>query len=886
VRRLVLIAVLAAAGCHRGKVDPAKRPPVMVVQDFEGGVSVRTWPKDAAGKAEVSTAWSADGARSLRVDPGVMGAFRDLAVTDWTGYAVLRFTAHNPGARTVGIGVEIQDDHEDLRDRHEHTFGVLPGDHTLEIDFSGGLWRGEENRPYRGAVKTPIDVAHVTRLGFSNEGDAPIWVDRIEIVKVAPIAAPGAFAFDFGPAGKQVMGQTTGVFPQSTYDPARGFGMIGGEPEATHRPMSYPTPLLGDGLAWSRGGFRVDLPGGPYLGWIAFERGGFMEGEQCGYAHADVLVNGAVVTGHDFSPAGPHFLFEDTEVSDPSRIEDDLVRPAHAPARFSFTASAGENLFTLAVTSPGAHPLRVAGLFLAPDTPEGRAFLDAQERRQHDAVRLAYPPEDRSRRGPKRSPPAGEIVVEPMPPGAEMYPRDLPARPEGSPPGEIVAVAGQSATLQLGVYAAHDRAVHAEARPIAAASGAALPAPVILHGRYLPTRPLAGGPVWIEVHHFRPEPDFRVGPDLARPVVFEWRVPREAAAGVYAGSVRIGADDASAEVPVRVRVVAADLPPIPVPVALFMNALPFGPEAVGEARFWALTEALLDEQARAGLTAVTGGPGITFRVKRRDGAITITGDRALRFLDLARARGMAQAAVAYGGFWNPLGGASWGDPAAFAAAWNAFAEGQHLPPMFFDAYDEPATTDELDAALSVASAFTRAGLLTMGFHTRRDGDARRERLLEATYAPALHGDKLDDLRELSKRGQHPWVYNGGLDRRSLGIDLLRQIRAGASGRIEWIGSITQGFAFDDLDGREPSTGAFVVHDRLGPMPTPRWLAAREGLLDLRIRLALEKVAPPGDPALDVWPPAPERSDRATWTASALDAARRAMLDRIERGARP
>ena len=33
----------------------------------------------------------------------------------------------------------------------------------IELDFSGGLWRGEENRPYRGEVKGPLDVARVTR---------------------------------------------------------------------------------------------------------------------------------------------------------------------------------------------------------------------------------------------------------------------------------------------------------------------------------------------------------------------------------------------------------------------------------------------------------------------------------------------------------------------------------------------------------------------------------------------------------------------------------------------------------------------------------------------------------------------------------------------------
>src|SRR5262249_26225421 len=142
---------------------------------------------------------------------------------------------------------------------------------------------------------------------------------------------------------------------------------------------SYPTPLLGDGVSFGASGFRVDLPGGAYQGLVAFERGGFWEGEQCAYDHADVQVNGVVVAGHDFSRGGPHFLFEDLELTDLSQIEDRLVRPAHAITRFRFQAERGANVFTIAATRPNGNPLRVAGLLLAPDTPEGAAFIDAHE---------------------------------------------------------------------------------------------------------------------------------------------------------------------------------------------------------------------------------------------------------------------------------------------------------------------------------------------------------------------------------------------------------------------------------------------------------------------------------------------------------------------------
>jgi hypothetical protein len=872
---LLLALALTLAACHRRPPDPASLPPVAVVQDFERDFTLKRWPRDGPGAVTFSTEWSADGERSLRLDAGLMGSFEALSVTDWTGYQALRFTVHNPGARTAGLGVEIQDDHPAFDDRHQHSFGAPPGDHVIELDFSGGLWRGEENRPYRGSVKTPLDVSRVTRLAFVNRGAGPLHVDRLELLKIPPLATPGGFAFDFGRAGKQVMGRTTGVFETTQYTPAQGFGFLG-TPGSIPRAMSYPTPLLGDGLSFPDEGFRVDLPGGAYLGWVAFERGGFWEDEQSGYAHADLLVNGAVVTGHDFAPGAPHFLFEDLELTDLAQIEEKLVRPAHAITRFRFQAAAGADVFTVRVTAPGKSPLRVAGLLLAPDTPAGAAFLDAHEQRQREAIAASYPPEDRGRRGPGRAPPASDLVAEPLPAGAPVYPRDLPEHP-GAPPREVLAVPGQAAVVELALYAQRDLAIHASVLPLAGPGCATLPPPVVLHGRYLPTRPLGNGPVWLEVSHFRPDPDAHVAPDLARAVVLEWRIPRGAAPGLYTGAALFTAAGLRLEVPLRVRVFAIQLPPLPVPVCLFMSALPFGPEIVGEARWWELQEALLDEQASAGLTCVSGGTGLDFQVQR-DGPLTLAGARPLRYLDLAVARGITRAAVAYNTFLQP--GAL--DARAFAGAWSTFAEAHHLPPFFFPLYDEPATPEELAHALAAVRPFTEAGLQTMGFGTRRSGEPLFDALFDATYAPVLNGHAPGDLADLRRRGRHPWVYNSGLDRYGMGLHLWRNLRAGAEGRLEWIGLITQGFAFDDLDGREPSATAWLVHDRLGLLPTPRWLAAREGLLDARIRLALEAAAPAGDAAPGEWTEEGYGTDRARWDDAALSAARARMLERLER----
>src|SRR6478609_9352101 len=168
---LVVVAAITAAGC--GGCGPRRAPPgarTAVVQDFETSPSIKKWPKEAPGSAAIASSWHSDGTRSLAIGPGIQASFSDLRTDDWSGFSVLRFQVHNPLAQTIELGLEIQDEHTEFSARCQRTFGVLPGDQVIELDFSGGLWRGEENRAFRGDVKTPIDVAKVTRLGFTNHG--------------------------------------------------------------------------------------------------------------------------------------------------------------------------------------------------------------------------------------------------------------------------------------------------------------------------------------------------------------------------------------------------------------------------------------------------------------------------------------------------------------------------------------------------------------------------------------------------------------------------------------------------------------------------------------------------------------------------------------------
>ncbi len=874
-RIAVIFALIAASGC--GGCGPRRAPPgavTAIVQDFEASPSIKKWPNDARGAAGISTEWHDDGARSLKIGPGIQASFSDLRTSDWSPFAILRFRVHNPSSRTVQLGLEIQDEHTDFSARFQRSFGVLPGDQGIELDL-GGLWRGEENRAYRGDVKTPIDVAQITRLAFINRGPDDLFIDAVAVEKRARLEAPFSFAFDFGKEGLPIMPQSTGIFETTLYTPERGFGLLGHTRAFLLRCTSFPSTLLGCGVGLDAGGFRVDLPGGKYLGWVAFERGGFWEGEASGYDHAALLVNDVVVHQHDFSPAGASFLFQDTELTRLDQIEAKLVRPAAAIARFSFEATSGGNVFTIVETRPNRSPLRVAGLFLAPDTPEGRAFLDAQDHLQSEAIAASYAPQDRGRRGGGRAAPTLDVVVEPLPPGVMMYPRDYPLHPAGAPLEEIVSVRGQKVSVHLGLYARRDLTLHVAATPLARAGGHAgdpLAAAVVSHGRYLPMRHDLPGPVWLEINHYRPDPEVTVGPELARSLLVEYELPASGG-GLFTGTITLTGGPESIEIPVKIRAADVTLPPLPIPVGLFMNALPFRPGAVGEPRWWALQEDLIREQARAGINCYTGGPGVEHPLRGAPGAP----DPAAHYLEIAARHGPVKAVVAYGGFYPSLReqreqGLSLDDAAKRMASLGV--------PHYIKSYDEPATDAELAQALSLVVPAHRAGMKTIGFLTEPPKTTSFDALLAVTSALALNRHDAAEVRRREARGQHVWTYNGGLDRPSLGLHLFQDIRAGAEGRLEWIGIITQGFAFDNLDGRESSPSAWVVHDRLGILPTPRWLAAREGLLDLRIRLALEAAVPPGDPALALFPAESDGNDRPS--DGALSAARRAMVQRLEK----
>ncbi len=851
-----------------------------VVQDFEGNIEINKWPPKNPGTVTLSSDWKKDGMHSIKIDPGLMFCISQFKTQNWTGFSILRIYLKNPGDQAVNVGFELQDRHTSFRYRHQNSFGVVPGESAIEMDVGGGLWRGEQNAPFRGLPnKNPIDISLITRIAFTNNGKVPIYVDRLEVVKKKKIEAPGAFAFDFGPGHTQVAPQMIGIFHDTAYSAKRTFGMVGARPSKLGKSMVFPTPMLGDGLGFNAGGFKVDLPGGAYIGLIAFERGGFWGGEDSTYTRAVLKNNGTVIHEHTWKRDGKDFMLQDTEALTEDEIIHKVILPCHAIHRFKMTAAQGANHFTLAVEGLSGYPLRVAGLQLAKADKSGEAFLAAHEKLMHKTILRTYALDDRGRRKGRASP-AKPLVVEPLALGAEMYPTDFPENAEGALPKPYLAVAGQTLAIQLGVYA--QKAGTAVVETSGLKGPGSITEAVVSYGRYLPMRPYGTGSMWLPINHYRPEATFKVGPGESRAVLIEYKIPQAAKAGPYKGTVKITGFNQTVSVPLDVRIVAAKLEDIPIPVGLYMNAVPVRRDRVDEKTWWRLQESLLREQLGAGLNVLSGHVGLGLQLTRKGGQAAFVGPDAIRYIKLAQKIGFVKAIVGYGGFLprGPILSGKTASHAECAAAIKRLEKENGFPPFYLNAYDEPMEQQTSEIAKQVGAA-TKAGVRTVGWTSWHGKSANWRSLVKASYASAMNIHQGEHMREIAKLGTEPWAYNNGLDRLGMGLRIWRSMQFGAKGRMQWIGLITQGIAFNNLDGREPEPGCFRVHREFGVLKTPAWLGAREGLLDLRIRLTLEKLAKSTDPALKAWTVEGYcRQDEDSWPNAKLEAARRTMLERL------
>ncbi len=763
-----------------------------------------------------------------------MVAIEEMNTRNWSPYQFLRFHIRVPGRQGAHIGLEIADSMSGYHNRHQNSASASAGDSVISVDIGANLWRGERNRPYRDN-KTPINKKRIQRFSFTAT-DTEFYVDKIELMKSASPACPGAYAFDFGGENQPVQSGWIGLSPSTCWQEENGYGLSQGA-SSLGNSTPYPTLVLGDGIRMNQATLKVRLPGGPYIGWLVLERSGFWEGEQAVYTNACLFANGKPVARHSARADDAWFLLEDVETFSQDDIIDRLVLARQGTADFAFHAIPGHNTFTLSVQGSQGEVPRLAGLILAPDTDEGRTFLAGHKARQRDIIasthRLLSGPH------PPVSPsadPEAPLILAPLPTDYAMSPEDTPPANTTQPIPVLTGFAGMTVHQLVGLYAAKDLTLSASVSPLRDLTGTLPPQAIRLSGNhYLPTHGYDTTAVTIETHDYRPFEQLRLKPGLARCILLSVDIPAGTTPGTYTGVMHLAASAPPSPIldaEIKLEVVPGRLPPLDWPVGLFFSGVPIPRPLLPDDAYWRLTEELFRLLAQGGKTMLTSGPDYQWVGNGFEG------DEAIRYLRLAARYGLDQKVIGYGGFdlrCDPS------DPAS-GRAWEAFRRVNGLPEHYLNTYDEPSLPKDFPPAFDRLLKRKAAGFKTIGWTSVADPgktDENHTRLVRESHAAAFNIHSPETLRWANQMGVEAWVYNNGLSRYSQGLHLWRNRREGARGRVDWIASIVQGFQFDALDSREPDLSCFYFHRRLGVLPAPRYLGVVEGSFDARLLSELE-----------------------------------------------
>jgi len=825
---LVLLALLAAFPSRSACADET-----ITLQDFETGLEINTWPPEAA-RPEFSTNWTADGSRSLLIHGDTMAAIDAMTTRDWSPYQLWRLHVNVPGNEGVVIGLEIADNVGGYHNRHQNSASAAPGESVVTVDVGGNLWRGERNRPYRDK-KSPIDKQRINRFAITAYGH-DLYVDRIELARSVPLSSPGGFAFDLGNSNQPVQSGWIGIGPDTRWNETNGFGITRGA-RSLGMTTPYPTLVMGDGLKMGDAALEVRLPGGRYLGWVLFERAGFWEDEQAAYTNAALLANGEIAASHSARVNDAWFELQDVEALSQEDIVHRMVLKRQKVADFTFNAIAGRNRFTLDVQGVRGEVPRLAGLVLAPDTPEGRAFLQGHKERQYNAIAATHQLLRKARREGDPAKASAPLLLAPLPTHEAMTPEDWPAITRSQPVPDLAGFPGMTVYRLVGLYATQELSVAAAVTDLAGGNGVIPRTAIRLAGNhYLPTHGYNETAVTLETHDYRPFDVLRLHPTLSRCILVSVDIPAGTKPGRYTGSLELTATGTlahAASAPLALEVLPGRLPPLDWPVGLFLSGVPVPRHLLADADYWRLSEDLFRLLAQGGKTMLTAGPGYRYTPAGFEGA------DAVRYLKLAGRYGLDQKVVNYGGF--PFD-CDLSDPAV-GRAWEAFRREHGLPVHYLNTYDEPSLPADFPPVFDRLAQRRAAGFKTIGWTSVMDpgkADANHSRIVKESHAAAFNLHSPETLRWANDMGTEAWVYNNGLSRYDQGVHLWRNRRYGARGRVDWIAAIVQGFQFDAMDGREPDLSCFYFHSRHGVLPAPRYLGVVEGSFDARLLSELER----------------------------------------------
>jgi len=405
-------------------------------------------------------------------------------------------------------------------------------------------------------------------------------------------------------------------------------------------------------------------------------------------------------------------------------------------------------------------------------------------------------------------------------------------------------------------------------------------------------------------------------PGVTRAIWLTVTVPESAAAGRYAGSLRIGSDDKSATLPIELTVHPFQLDKV-TDITMSVTGSTAGSFNARHPdlndRWWQVAEAVMKDQAEHGMNAITGGPGAQLRGVK-DGKADIDYSAMDRWMALAVKHGLTMPGDSYQGLdvsGVPQNQSKDGPARCEAAARERFgipyeellkvvyrdvethAREKGWPKRVYYFLDEPRPEyRNVEPCAELIRMRTRAcpDTLFSGYYSTGQG---RDVYFETMPVSIAHVNRVA-LDLTAKAKKQLWDYSGDRVRHDIGRWAFVAARAGMKGFLRNGYMYVCSMPYFDYSDDEASWSV-VYPSKNGLNDTVGWERTAEGVNDYRYLLTCErlirkaraagKAAPEADAAAafmaaTLKPIAIEDKDSARLSPRQYDEFRRALAEQI------
>ena len=627
----------------------------LLITSFEDGLG------PIKGDGKISQEQASDGKSSYKIEhkgEGYTGIWLEDKATlaKFKDFLLFKVDVYNPTDEPIQLGVRADDGKsKDFGSRFNDERGctAAPGWSTYELNLTSLTKSNSKNF----TAKEMLDIKDLRLIKIFVGGNKPqvLYFDNLRLEPSTLPNVAGLKAIDFGSSKSPVYPGFEGCNEKTVFGKDAEFGW--------RKPGAADNVYMPDALGGDYGTgdeFQMKLPDGKYIVhlccdpfgiWASFPR----------FTSRQIILNGKTVLDQKMTPAEffdkCYFLHEDEEDLPGQDLWAKFVLPRNVPRTFETEVKGGT--LSLKIESDMKYGKYLQYLIVYPESSkdQGQAWVKSLEESRrtkfNKSMIVRLPPKEEAKVEPTAENKACGFVPFVRSPEVFCYVNAVPGKDEVGKPVAFAAAQGQREHAVLGLYPlAEVKDVTVTISDLTGPGGAKVPAAAVevrkirnflkRQGR---TRVGSLLP-WL-LQNFK---SVDIAPGITRGLWLTLTVPADAAAGEYAGTLKVGSGDKSASVPIKVTVYPFALDKITDISMSATGARPPVPLYWPEMKdaYWKGAEQTIKDMALHGMNAVCGGPGAKLN-GIKDGKADIDYSDMDKWLELANKYGLTMPGDSYQG---------------------------------------------------------------------------------------------------------------------------------------------------------------------------------------------------------------------------------------------